>query len=76
MSTFADSHRGPGASGVPIWGELYVRLLPGRDRRVDAGEEGRTEPGASVRPAGQHREAGAQRHQTAAAPHGHVHVPL
>lgn len=24
-------HRGAGTSGVPVWGELYVRLLPGGD---------------------------------------------
>lgn len=43
---------------------------------MDPGEEGRPEPRAAVRPAGQHRETGAQRHQAAAAPHGHVYVPL
>lgn len=69
-------HRGAGASGVPVWGELYVCLLPGGDWCVDPGEEGCSEPRAAVRSAGQHREKGAQCHQTAAAPHGHVHVPL
>lgn len=43
---------------------------------MDPGEEGCSEPRAAVRSAGQHREKGAQCHQTAAAPHGHVHVPL
>lgn len=61
---------------MPVWGELHVCVLPGGDRRVDSGEEGRSEPRAAVRSSGKHGAAGTECHQTSAAPYGHVHVPL
>lgn len=61
---------------MPVWRELYICLLPGGNRCVDPREEGRPEPRAAVWSAGQHRKEGAQRHKAAAAPYGHVYVPL